>query len=314
MRSWGVVLVVLVGLLAGGPAWGQQAWDMPGELRLDAEYLLWAVRQPGQSYAILGRNPRWGPVGKVQSLEGGWDSGFRIGGGWQFTQDGWDVQGRYTFYHAQMDQSVQRAERGSLFATLTHPSSLVEFDHAHAQGEVQLHVVDLEIGKRLEVTEDLSLRVFAGPRYANLQQQLCVQYTREAFRDLVYRPNCFDGAGVRVGGETQLLLLEQVGLYARGSVSLLTGSGCARAVEIINGYAIADIHESYTRLIPIVDLGLGVSVQRGGWRVTVGYEFMSWMNVLERFEFADDAHPARLIRTTNDLGLDGLVLRAEWRY
>jgi hypothetical protein len=283
-----------------------------GDLLIDGEYLLLAARRPAQTYAIVGTNPFWGPVGTIKSVDGGYDSGLRVGAGWRFADGEWDVMGRYAYFHSSADNVATRPAGGTVFATLTHPSTVVEVGGAYAQSSVNFNVFDLEIGKRFELGEGLNLRLFAGPRYANVDQALNVTYAGgDVVSDRVERCTCFDGGGVRAGGETHWKFLDHLGLYLRGSASMLTGRFRVCRYEEANGFPIVDVGERYTRVVPMVDLGVGLSFEKGGWRVSAGYEFMTWYNMVDASDFIDDAHPAKLIRSAGNLGFDGVVFRAE---
>ncbi|MFO0841771.1 MAG: Lpg1974 family pore-forming outer membrane protein [Gemmataceae bacterium] len=283
-----------------------------GDLLIDGEYLLLAPRRPGQTYAVVGTNPFWGPVGTIKSVDGGYDSGLRVGAGWRFADGGWDVMGRYAYFHSSADDVATRPAGGQVFATLTHPSTVVEVGGAYAQSSVNFNVFDLEIGKRFELGESANARVFAGPRYANVDQALNVTYAGgDVVTDRVHRCTCFDGAGLRAGGEANWRFLDHLGLYLRGSASLLTGRFHSCKFEEANGFPIVDVAERYTRVVPMVDMGVGLSFQKGNWRVSAGYEFINWFNMVDASDFVDDAHPAKLIRSVGNLGFDGVVFRAE---
>lgn len=286
-----------------------------GDLIIDGEYFLLAPRRTGQTYAIEGRNPFWGPLGGVRSLDGSYDSGFRIGAGWRF-EEGVEVFGRYTYYHSAADDVARRpSASGAVFATLTHPSTVVEVDSARALNSLNLNIVDFEFGKRHEISEEFSLRWFAGPRYANLDQKLQVIYAGgDVSTSDVRRRLFFDGGGIRAGGETNWKFIETMGFYARGSASMLTGRFRGDLSETTNGAPIVNVSERFTRVIPIVDLGVGLSYQKGGFRLSVGYEFINWFGMVDGLDFADDANPGKITRQMGSLGFDGVVFRSEFKY
>jgi hypothetical protein len=91
----------------------------------------------------------------------------------------------------------------------------------------------------------------------------------------------------------------------------LTGRFHSCKFEEANGRTILDVTEKYTRVVPMVDMGVGLSFEKGGWRLSAGYEFMTWYNMVDASDFVDDAHPAKLIRSVGNLGFDGVVFRAE---
>ncbi len=281
----------------------------------EGEYLLLAARRGGQTYAIVGTNPNWGPVGSIQSVDGHYDSGLRVAVGYRFA-DELEVFARYSYFRSTADGVAPAPDGGTVFATLTHPSTIVLVDGASASSSLNFNVFDFEVGKRFELGEKLQVRVFAGPRYANLDQRLTATYQGgDVAKDVVTRQLDFEGGGLRAGAESQWKLLDHLGLYLRGSASMLTGQFTARASEIANDeFVIVDVTERYTRVVPIMDLGLGLSFQKGNFRISGGYEFITWFNMVEFSDFVDDAHPGKRIRSVGNLGFDGIVFRAEWSF
>ena len=58
-------------------------------------------------------------------------------------------------------------------------------------------------------------------------------------------------------------------------------------------------------------MGLGLLYQSGGWKLSVGYEFSTWFDMVDSIDFVDDAHPAKMGRKTGNLSFDGVVFRSE---
>lgn len=282
-----------------------------GRWLFGGEYLLVRPRRGGQDYAIVGGNPNWGPVGDIKSIEGGFDSGFRVGLGYRFAGEGWELGAWYTNYHVGGNDGVA----GTVFPTLTHPALVTQVAEARASSSVNVNLVDVEFGRRAQVSEAVGLRLFVGARYANVDQTFQAAYSGgDVGRDEVWRRLSFDGGGARAGGEVGLRLTEGMGVYARGSTSLLAGQVRAGLAEFGNGVRVVDVTQRADRLIPVLDLGLGVSYQQERLRLAVGYDFQAWLNMAEAFTFVDDAHPAKFAVQSGTLGFDGVVFRAEWAY
>lgn len=282
---------------------------------LEAEYFLLAPRREGQTYAIFGRNPFWGPLGEVKSLDGGYNSGFRISAGCRTPDHPWEVMLRYAYFHADNDATLQTTPSDTIFPTLTHPGTLNRADSVSASNHVLFHLADLEIARRFDLSSSCDLRVFAGPRYAYVEQGIGADYRGAGgLSDQVCRCLEFNGGGLRTGAETQIWFIEHLGLYLRGSASLLTGQFTGWRTEYVNNAPIVDISERYTRMIPMFDLGIGLSFQHRSWRVSLGYEFMNWMGMADTSEFLDDSAPSKYQRSSGNLGFDGIVVRAEMSF
>src|SRR3954454_7065870 len=226
-----------------------------------------ATRRAGQDFAILGPTPVFGPQGEVQSIRDGYNAGFRVAAGMR-AEDGWEALFRYTYLNCDADLVVRRPAGQSLLATLTHPSLPIDVEGAQGISLVNLNVFDLEFGKRLELCEKVGLRWFFGPRYANLDQKFLANYQGgDVNTDNVRRAGYFDGAGVRAGGEAQWEVQEHLGVYLRGSASLLAGKFRSSLFETANTVTIVNVSEKDDRIVPVIDLGVGLSYQMGGCRL-----------------------------------------------
>jgi hypothetical protein len=203
-----------------------------------------------------------------------------------------------------------------VFPTQTHPAFVTEVDSARATNSINLNVIDIEFARRFDPAEGTRLRAFFGPRFGNLDQKFTANYVGgdAAAGDQVRRKVTFDGGGLRVGGDADFALLEHLGLFVRGSASLLTGRFRSSLDETANGAAIVNVVDRFDKVVPTTDLGIGMSYNRGGMKFTVGYEFHNWFGIVEGMDFVDDQHPAKMSRRTGDLGFDGVFFRAEWSF
>jgi hypothetical protein len=286
-----------------------------GAFIIDGEYLLMRPRRRSQDYAVVGSDPNGGPIGVIKSLEGGFDSGFRVGAGYRFPGENWEARFYYTFYHETGNDLVAAPPGGFVFPTLTFPAVVTRSNSAAASNSVNLNVFDVEFGKRWEATESMSVRWFVGPRFANIDQKFMATYTGgDVSQDNVRRRLFFDGGGARAGGELNCKVFDHLGFYACGSVSLMTGRFRSDLLEVANGQTIVNVSEKFDKVVPVMDLGVGISYQMGGLRLSAGYQFINWFGMVEGIDFSDDVSPGKYARRTGDLGFDGLVFRAEWLF
>lgn len=285
-----------------------------GPFFFDGEFFLLAPRRRGQDYALVGSAPLGTPIGTIRSVEGDYDPGFRIGAGYRFPEEGWQVFGRYTYWHSAANDRVQAAGPGQrVFATLTHPAFVVEVGSASASNSINMNVFDVELARRFEMGERAQMRLFAGPRFANLDQRFTANYAGvDVVTSTVNRKVTFDGGGLRLGGQANFEVFQHIGLYLRGSTGLMTGRVRSSLGEVSNGAIVVNAVDRFNRIVPTADLGIGLSYELGGWlRLSAGYEFNNWFGVVERFDFVDDAHVAKMARRADDLGFDGVFFRCE---
>jgi hypothetical protein len=290
----------------------------PGAFLFGVDFLLLKARRVPQDFAIVGPASAFGPQGSVVTDEWKYRTGFRVGGGYRLPGEGWEVSFFYTYLHSSNNTGVSRGDGETLFATLTHPGTVEEVDGAAADSSLSYNVFDVEFGRWFKPSEALQVRAFGGPRFAQINQGFNALYTggSAGAGDQVTSGVNFDGGGVRAGGEAHWYPLRVIGLYARGSASLLVGNGRSSLTETGNAGAanIVNVTDRFEKVVPVLELGMGVTYQHRGLRLTAGYEFVNWFGLYSVPDFVDDAHQGKLSRRVGDLGLDGLVIRAEYAY
>jgi Legionella pneumophila major outer membrane protein precursor len=305
---------------ASGPAHGasQEADCRPGGgLFVDAEYLYLKPYRRDAGFAIVSVNPNGDPEGSIQSDSWRSRSAFRLGAGYRLPDDGWDVGFAYTYLHDEQTGFLTRPARGRLFATLTHPGTVELVDRASADATLSYNVFDLEIGRRMDAGEHLSIRPFAGLRFAEINQNLAVLYDGgDANRDMVGSRVKFDGGGLRAGGEADLKLLDHVSVYGRAAASLLTGDFRVTQTEFNNAGAtpLTNVGESFRKVTPVMEMGAGVSYRGEHLRMSVGYEITNWFNLIDAPVFVDDVHQGKFLNNVSDLSVGGFAARVEFNY
>jgi hypothetical protein len=288
-----------------------------GAFTLSADYLLLRAHSRPLDYAIVGPTNAFGPQGDVQSLSWNTTSGFRAGGSYRLPGECWEVGGYYTYFHTNANSIAAAGAGNTLFPTLTHPGMVEVAATAAAGGKIDYNIGDVEISKHFELGEALHVRAFAGPRYANIGYEINALYDgRDARNDRVRSRIDFDGAGARVGAEATWSLFHGLGVYARGGASLLAGSFRSSLTETTNNGVtpIVNVTDRFHKVVPVLEMGLGVNWKYRHFRVSAGYELVNWFGVIDGPDFPDDSHMGKLSHRVGDLGLEGLVLRAEWEF
>jgi hypothetical protein len=281
---------------------------------VDFEYLLLHPVRGNTDYAVLGTNPNWGPIGVVQHADGGFDSGFRIGAGYKWS-NGFDTVFRFTYFHANADHMVSGGNGIVVFPTMTFPAVVTQVNAAKGENSIDYNAYDLEFGRRWNTCDNVSLRWFVGPRVLELNQHQTGTYSGgQVAVDLVKRNVDWSGGGLRAGGEANYKFWEFMGVYLRGSASMMVGQFHSNLSENANGLPIVNVSETFTRVIPAVEMGVGVSFSKGSWRVTAGYEFINYFNMVNGMDFISDVHPGKLIEKAGDLGFHGLSFRATYLF
>jgi hypothetical protein len=287
--------------------------DQPGGFFTEIGYLLMQPRRRALDFAIVNPSNNGISEGSIESL--GWeaDSGVRIGGGYRFGGAAWEAGVFYTYLHAHGEETLTSPAGGILYATLTRPGMIQQVDSASGSTGLNYNVLDVEFGRTFVLGECFSLRLFGGGRFAWIDQNLNVIYDGgDASTAQVLSPIDFEGAGLRLGGEGRWNVRWGFNVYARGSASLLAGSFQTQLVETNNAGATVDVNvcEHFNKFVPVFELGLGIGWQYRNFQVSVGYEMVDWLGLVDSPDFTDDVHPGKITRRVSDLSLDGLMFRA----
>ncbi len=172
-----------------------------------------------------------------------WDSGFRLGIGYNLPCDGWDLALKWTYFdskaHDSLDPDGSFTAGGALVGEVFVPSfsgfvfpdnSLIK--SASGRWKVDLNIVDLELGRAFLASPSLKLRPFIGLRWASIDQNYNLRYygslfqegiIEDAFFDRVRMENDYSGFGLRLGLDTVWDLGCGFGIFFDGSASLLYG-------------------------------------------------------------------------------------------
>jgi hypothetical protein len=289
-----------------------RAEGCPDGLFIEADYLLFRPRRRNLDFALLAPSNQGIAVGTIESVDWNTESGFRIGAGYLLPIQGWDVGADYTYFHSSGSRAVARTAGETLFATMTHPGGIEQVDTANASSSLNYNVLDLEVGRGLNVGDRFTLRLFGGGRFAWIDQSENAFYNGgDANHALASASVDFNGAGLRLGGEGRMNLGWGLHLYAGGSGSLVVGDFRTHRLETNAGGAVTnvDVSEKFDKVVPVAELGLGVGWEYRKLQIRAGYEMTNWFGLVDVPDFVDDVHQAKFTRRTGDVSLDGLVLQ-----
>ncbi|MBC7822033.1 MAG: hypothetical protein IAG10_34540 [Planctomycetaceae bacterium] len=262
------------------------------------------------------------PVGPQAVAAFGYDAGFRIGGAHAIDSCS-SFTTNYMWYQVGTSDSVSLAGGGSfLRADTVHPGTLnVANDSlaAQTQYDLNLQAIDLNYKSILWASDSYVVNYLVGVKYARLEQQFGAAYS--IIGDTTVDTNVdFDGVGPRFGFEGEKSL-EDYGLlvYSKGTVNFLVGSCSADYLQtnIFSGIqAQTGLQETRIVTVPEFELGGGWQSCNGRFRITAGYYLAAWFNMMTTPEYLSTVRdaPNSFERQVKTLTLDGLNVRAEWRF
>lgn len=155
-----------------------------------ADFVYWTPIQEGLEYAASGwrsptadQNPSKGQV-KIPNF--GYHPGFKVGIGFGFDHDGWDLSTKYTWYytHHLTGSSWQEDVSSSTLHPLWYnPAALPPLDpygpvliSAQSRWKIAFNVLDIDLGRNFFVSRALTLRPFCGVKSSLIWQTYNLRY------------------------------------------------------------------------------------------------------------------------------------------
>jgi hypothetical protein len=261
-------------------------------------------------------------VGRVQVVDPDYQPGFRFGGGFTLDECSQIVA---TYSQLDADASDNLVLPGGLgnpvARSLVSPlpiNAAVDTLDAQADLFVQFKTLDIDYKGLFAYCDDYKLAYVIGARYAKLNQEFDALFAVNGF-DTVSTDVEFEGAGVKFGLEGERYgRNQQWFVYGKGSVSAVGG-------EFRNTYfgsnqadaTLVDTGWKAGRLVTITDVEFGAGWQNccGNFRLSAGYMYSTWFNVVRTNEWIDAVQLNNFTdRSDNFKGMmtfDGLTARAE---
>ncbi len=181
---------------------------------ITADFIYWMAREDNLAISVVtsgSRNaivtgagglapfPPKPPIGEVEIPDFKWRPGFKVGLGWNFGDDGWDLFAQYTWLRSNDNKGSQhqptvRTVLGAL--GISQGTSLVDaywnnidriadfsvsgdsvFTDSSGKWTLHFNVIDLELGRNFYVSRRLVLRPFIGVKGTWDKQKLSLTYT-----------------------------------------------------------------------------------------------------------------------------------------
>jgi len=259
-----------------------------------------------------------GPVGVLDTdYEPNWRGGLTY-----VLDEASSITGTWTMFDA---DTTSRTDLTSgiigteVVSLLVHPTTAAANQGAifsDATYSLEYDTIDLDYRELLTCDCWRETSMIIGARYANLEQNLAAN-TRINGNETVLTDIDFDGIGTRLGLETYRYTRRGLYGYGRGIGSLLVGDFDAKYDQGQNFDAsVVDTHWEAGRMVPIIDLEFGVGWMscQGYWRVSTGYMYSAWFNVVKTDEWIKAVQTNNFVGLGDGITFDGLVTRVEARF
>lgn len=262
------------------------------------EFLYLRARDAEVAYAvpidgsiIVGPTSQQVQTGSVGVVDPDYQPGFRFGGG--FTLDETSaVQLTYTQLDSNTTDDVSLpGGRPVLRSLVSSPNPLnigADGLDAFADLNIQFKLFDVDYKGLIAYTEGYKVAYVVGARYAQLDQDFSAQFEVLGVETVDTRVN-FEGGGLKLGLEGERYVRNgQLFVYGKGDVSFIGGEFRADYLFGTQGDPIiTDTSFDASRLVTITNLEVGVGWQNkcGNLRLSSGYMYNVWYNVLRTNEF-----------------------------
>ncbi|MBM3197751.1 MAG: autotransporter outer membrane beta-barrel domain-containing protein [Chlamydiae bacterium] len=207
------------------------------DLFFTADWLIWQAHENGLGYAV--KTSASQPLSSalynssVKNMYFDFDSGFRVGLGWNTPHDGWDLGATWTWFLNKADRTSTVGSSSFLEPTNMYAPANEEvsgFGQAKALWRLHLNMIDLDLGREFFVSKWMTLRPFIGLRTAWIRQKETYTFSQAVAEPgsdqtgaLLVGTNNYWGMGPRAGMNTQWGLGWGFSFVGNAAFSLLYG-------------------------------------------------------------------------------------------
>lgn len=308
----------------------------------NADVLYWHAKVGGTEYAYSKQGSQTDfPVnGRSKDIDFDWDWGLRVGLGYNFQHDGWDLSAQYTYFDTNGSNSAQAGMNSALIplrgsATITNGDGkgqdFLFCSTAKSQYGLDFQSLDVQLGRAYYVSSKLSFRPAWGLKSAWIDQNQKTRYTGGtasasamglgATTVHIKDENDFWGLGPCVGVDSRWHLGNGFSLLGNVGGALLFGHFDVKHKEHWSNHSDAKIDLTANRhaFAPNMQMQLGLhydkyindSKQHIG--IGLGFEANYWWRQNQMLKI-DDAHVLKYERYAEDISMHGVTLDFKWDF
>ena len=263
-------------------------------------------------------------VGRVGVVDIDSQPGFRFGFG-RFLDEATAIQIGYTdFYGNTVDQLTAPAGGAVIRSLVSHPGTFdaaADNVDAFADYDIQFQLLDADYRSLIAYNCDYQIGYLIGLRYGEMRQRFDALFSGNGTEFVESEVNYY-GAGLRAGLEAERYTgRRNFFVYGKTYLSLLGGEAKARYVQ--GGSfdpIVVDTQWKAGKVVTIYDLELGAGWQNecGNLRLSAGYLFSFWYNVVRTNEWINAVQNNNFADPSDNfegmMTFDGLTARVEVRW
>jgi hypothetical protein len=262
-------------------------------------------------------------VGRVGVVDIDGPPGFRVGGG-RFLDECTAIQVGYTDFYGNTVDQLTATDGAVIRSLVSHPRT---FDAASdnldaiADYDIQFQLLDFDYRSLIAYNCDYQIGYLLGIRYGEMRQRFDAVFSGNGSEFVESEVN-FYGTGLRAGLEAERYTPKRnLFFYGKTYLSLLGGEAKARYVQ---GGAfdpiVVDTQWKAGKVATIYDLELGAGWQNecGNLRLSAGYMFSFWYNMVRTNEWINAVQNNNFTDPSDNfeglMTFDGLTARVELRW
>jgi len=299
-----------------------------------ADLLYWRLYEGGNDFAYSDHSPAGLPInGHMRTIVPDFEWGFRIGLGYFFQRDGWDLYLNGTWFESDKTHYVQAGPNtvfypnvpyprpGALVTTVTTSSGKLEFNFRN---------LDLELGRGFYVSKYFSLRHHYGLRAAWISQKKTETFAGGDLTNQkihIHHENKYKGLGPRTGIDTQFHIGKGFTIEGKLALALLAGRFRVEYDADISEdpSTEVDIEANIYRFAPTIQFFLGfgydINICRDEHHLAfrLGYENQYWWRQNQMLEFNNVTANAvnginNFKRQSEDFGIHGVTFSVKFDF
>lgn len=260
-----------------------------------------------------------------------YNSGFRIGIGYQLPCSHWDFQVSWICLKDKIHSSVSEDDGGviplslpasSIFGILSTPPTFA--DSASSAWHFDYNAIDLEIGREIEFCECLNVRPFVGLKAAKINQKQHIEYVGFRVMEMaleveIEKTNHFKGVGPSIGFDLNWQFFSNFSLTSGASGALLFGKFSVKdqpRLELNPNLIALDLeNKKKNRIRPMVDAYIGIDWNQSycdnfQFNIGIQYETQYWWNQWQAFNSFEGGLITGGMSPQGDLMMYGLTVHA----
>lgn len=266
------------------------------------------------------------PFGRIGTVEMDYHPAYRVGGG--IGLDGCSTLSiSYTHFDGdsfdRLDSPTIPGGGGAVGSLVHHPATALTASAGplDATYDISYQLADLMFRDVWRSGPCHVLNYSLGALYANLDQEFAQIGIFGGSSAGAINTNTdieFDGGGIKAGLDGERWLGGRLSIYGKASAAALSGQFNSRFDQqnVTTDALLAQAIWKDNRVISLVEyeIGLAVTSCNQCWRLSTGYMFQHWGNVVTTSNFIDGVQADNYTDLSDTISFDGLTTRLEARF